>query len=69
MLASVAALALHYLGWQVKGTVRSLASTEKIQHLLDMQQQFPGKLTLLEADLLQPGSFADAVRDVDYVRW
>ena len=55
-------------GLHVKGTVRSLASREKIQHLLDMQQEFPGKLTLLEADLLQPGSFAEAVRDVDYVR-
>ncbi|KAL5360788.1 NAD(P)-binding protein [Aspergillus floccosus] len=44
-------------GHQVHGTVRSTKNRKKIQHLLDMQERWPGKLTLFEADLLAPGSF------------
>lgn len=45
------------LGHQVHATVRSTKNKKKIQHLLDMQERWPGKLTLFEADLLVLGSF------------
>ncbi|KAL4807990.1 hypothetical protein BDV18DRAFT_158110 [Aspergillus unguis] len=38
-------------------TVRSTKNERKIKHLLDMQEKWPGKLTLFEADLLMAGSF------------
>ncbi|GFF22458.1 NAD(P)-binding protein [Aspergillus udagawae] len=44
-------------GHQVHGTVRSTKNRKKIQPLLNMQERWPGKLTLFEADLLVPGSF------------
>ncbi|KAJ5594358.1 uncharacterized protein N7459_000566 [Penicillium hispanicum] len=44
-------------GDQVHATVRSTKNTKKIRHLLDMQERWPGKLTLFEADLLVAGSF------------
>lgn len=44
-------------GDRVHATVRSTKNTRKIKHLLDMQERWPGKLTLFEADLLAPGSF------------
>lgn len=44
-------------GHQVHATVRSTKNRTKIQHLLDMQERWPGKLTLFEANLLKAGSF------------
>jgi nucleoside-diphosphate-sugar epimerase len=44
-------------GERVNATVRSTKNKKKIQHLLDMQEQRPGKLNLYEADLLEAGSF------------
>jgi nucleoside-diphosphate-sugar epimerase len=49
-------------GEQVHGTVRSLNDSGKIGHLLDLQQQFPGKLVLFEADLLRKESFREAMK-------
>jgi len=40
-------------GYQVRGTVRSLKKTEKVQHLIDMDAQ----VELFEADLMVNGSF------------
>jgi len=40
-------------GYQARGTVRSLKSAAKVQHLLDMKEP----VELFEADLLQEGSF------------
>jgi nucleoside-diphosphate-sugar epimerase len=40
-------------GYQVRGTVRSLSKTEKVQHLKDMEAQ----VDLFEADLMVDGSF------------
>jgi len=40
-------------GYQVRGTVRSLKNTAKVQHLRDMQEP----VVLFEADLLKEGSF------------
>lgn len=44
-------------GDQVHATVRSTKNKKKIKHLLDMQERWPGKLTLFEADLLVAGAF------------
>lgn len=44
-------------GERVHATVRSTKNKKKIQHLLDMQERWPGKLRLFEADLLVAGSF------------
>lgn len=54
-------------GYNVKGTVRSLASKEKYQHLLNLGDALPGQLTLHEADLLSEGSFDDVVKGADFV--
>lgn len=54
-------------GWNVRGTVRSLAKKEKVQHLEALSKALPGNLTLHEADLLEKGSFDEVVKGVDYV--
>ncbi|KAJ5679154.1 hypothetical protein N7462_007398 [Penicillium macrosclerotiorum] len=54
-------------GQKVHATVRSVRNTKKIKHLLDMQERWPCKLTLFEADLLVPGSFDTAVKGCSVV--
>lgn len=54
-------------GKQVHATVRSTKNHKKIQHLLDMQEQWPGMLTLFEADLLVQGSFEAAMKGCSVV--
>ena len=54
-------------GHDVRITVRDAAKTEKYQHLLDVEQQSSGKLTVYEADLLEKGSFDEAVKGTEYV--
>jgi nucleoside-diphosphate-sugar epimerase len=49
-------------GQRVHGTVRSKNNTKKIKHLLNMQDLWPGQLTLFEADLLVAGSFDAAMQ-------
>jgi nucleoside-diphosphate-sugar epimerase len=44
-------------GYHVKGTVRSLQKKDKFEHLQRLDAALPGTLELLEADLLEPGSF------------
>jgi nucleoside-diphosphate-sugar epimerase len=44
-------------GHTVHATVRSLDHAAKLRPLRALQQQFPGRLVLFEADLLRPGSF------------
>ncbi|KAL4894224.1 NAD(P)-binding protein [Aspergillus ambiguus] len=56
-IASHVVQQLLQMGHKVHATVRSTRNRRKIQHLLDMQEQWPGKLTLFEADLLTPDSF------------
>ncbi len=51
----------------MKGTVRSLKSSEKIQHLINLGDALPGRLTLHEADLLSEGSFTGIVQGADFV--
>lgn len=47
---------------QVRGTVRDPNNKEKVAHVKALADALPGKLTLYAADLLQPGSFDEAVR-------
>jgi nucleoside-diphosphate-sugar epimerase len=54
-------------GWNVNATVRDKSNDEKVGHLLKMGEQFPGKLELFEADLMQKGSFEDAMLDCELV--
>lgn len=44
-------------GHTVRGTVRRLEETDKVQHLLDLAEAYPGQLQLFEADLMVDGSF------------
>lgn len=48
-------------GYEVHATVRSLTNPAKVRPLRDMQDEFPGALTLFEADLLEEGSFDEAM--------
>jgi nucleoside-diphosphate-sugar epimerase len=54
-------------GEEVNGTVRSLSDKGKISQLVDLQNQYPGKLTLFEADLLNKESFRKAMEGCDVV--
>lgn len=54
-------LALLDAGHTVHATVRSLRDLAKLRPLQAMQQRFPRRLVLFEADLLQPGSFDAAM--------
>ncbi len=54
-------------GYTVHGTVRSLQQKEKIAHLLDLEKNAPGKLTLFEADLLEEESFKEAMTGCELV--
>lgn len=54
-------------GIEVYATVRCLLKKEKVAHLIQLQEQYPGKLKLFEADLLQEGAFDNAMRGCDIV--
>lgn len=54
-------------GYTVRATVRSTRKTEKVQHLLDLATALPGRLELLEADLLENGSFDEIISGSTYV--
>jgi len=54
-------------GRYVKATVRDKSNEEKVGHLSKMGAEYPGKLELFEADLLQSGSFAEAITDCELV--
>jgi len=47
--------------YRVCATVRSVANTAKVSPLREMQDAFPGRLALFEADLLTEGSFDEAM--------
>ncbi|MGW3817570.1 NAD-dependent epimerase/dehydratase family protein [Streptomyces sp. NPDC005046] len=48
-------------GYTVRATVRGTASAAKTRPLREMQEVFPGRLALFEADLLAEGSFDAAM--------
>lgn len=54
-------------GHDVRITVRDKDKKDKYQHLLDIEKQTPGTLTVYEADLLKEGSFDEAANGCDYV--
>lgn len=66
-LASWVVAQLLDAGHHVHGTVRQLQDSGKLQHLLDLAERHPGQLTLLEADLLTPGSFDAATQGCSVV--
>ncbi|WP_333778664.1 NAD-dependent epimerase/dehydratase family protein [Streptomyces sp. IBSBF 3136] len=49
-------------GYRVRATVRRIANPAKVRPLWEMQEAFPGRLELFEADLLEEGAF-DAAFD------
>jgi nucleoside-diphosphate-sugar epimerase len=54
-------------GYKVKATVRNKSKVAKVDHLLELQKQFTGKLELYEADLLKEGSFKEAMKGCELV--
>lgn len=54
-------------GYLVNATVRNKSKTEKVDHLLALQTEFPQKLKLYEADLLKKGSFKKAMEGCELV--
>src|SRR5690242_3447251 len=48
-------------GYTVRGTVRNPDRAEKLAHLNKLSDAHPGKLSLFKADLLDDGSFAEAM--------
>ena len=53
-------------GYDVVGTVRQ-ASGPRLESLEKLGTVLPGSLKLVEADLLVPGSFDDAIEGASYV--
>lgn len=54
-------------GCEVRTTVRKLAQEEKYAHLRKIAAGSTGKLHFFEADLLNPGSFSEAMEGCDLV--
>ena len=54
-------------GRHVKTTVRDKFNNEKVGHLLKMEEEYPGKLELFEADLLNNESFFEPMKDCELV--
>lgn len=55
------------LGYRVRGTVRSLANEGKVKHLRDLCPGSAHKVELVEADLMDEGSWTAAVAGCDYI--
>lgn len=55
-------------GFIVRGTVRNAAAPRSLELLAALKQAVPeGALSLVEADLLQPGAFDAAFEGADYI--
>ena len=66
----VASWIIKYLiddGYTVHGTIRSIQNKDKYKHLLDIDSSGKGVLKLFEADLLEEGSFAEAMKGCELV--
>ncbi|GBF51611.1 nucleoside-diphosphate sugar epimerase [Leptospira ryugenii] len=66
----IASWIIRYLledGKTVHATVRKLSEHGKIEHLLDLQKQYPNQLKFFEADLLQARSFHEAMKGAELV--
>lgn len=64
-IASWIVLKLLERGMEVHATVRNLSDEKKVGHLKSMQKNFPGQLSLFEADLNTEGSFDAAVANCE----
>ena len=49
-------------GYTVHTTVRDKRKEDKYKHLIGMAEESPGEIRIFEADLLKPGSFAEAMQ-------
>ena len=49
-------------GLTVHATVRDASKTERLRYLVDLAAASPGELKLFSADLLEPGSFGEAMQ-------
>ncbi|MFI7399534.1 NAD-dependent epimerase/dehydratase family protein [Streptomyces sp. NPDC049541] len=54
-------------GYRVRTTVRSVANRAKVAPLTALQDRFPGRLELFEADLLADGAFDEAMKGCEVV--
>ena len=54
-------------GFTVHGTVRNLNDLQKIEHLLQLRAEYPGRLMLFEADLMKEESFDEAMEGCEIV--
>ncbi|MFF4355573.1 NAD-dependent epimerase/dehydratase family protein [Streptomyces sp. NPDC001604] len=54
-------------GHRVRTTVRSAANTAKVAPLKKLQDRFPGRLEIFEADLLVDGAFDEAMKGCEVV--
>ncbi|KAF7590863.1 hypothetical protein BBP40_002277 [Aspergillus hancockii] len=54
-------------GHSVHTTVRSLKDTTKCRPLLDLQSEYPERLSIFEADLMTNGSFSQAMEGCEVV--
>lgn len=51
----------------MKATVRDQSNEKNVDHLLRMGAEFPGTLELFQADLLENGSFEEAMTECELV--
>lgn len=54
-------------GYTVHATVRDPSKKNKIQHLYDLAEQSSGHIQFFKADLLESGSFDEAMKDCEIV--
>ncbi|MEB3792869.1 aldehyde reductase [Acinetobacter sp. IK40] len=54
-------------GYTVHATVRDPSKKNKIQHLYDLAEQSAGHIQFFKADLLETGSFDEAMKDCEIV--
>lgn len=54
-------------GYRVRGTVRSKADSNRLEHLKDMASRWKGQLSVYEADLMRHGSFQEAMEGCELV--
>lgn len=54
-------------GWCVHAAVRSPENRKKVGHLLDAAEKTPGELKLFKADLLEKGSYAEAMEGCEKI--
>ena len=66
----IASWVVRYLlesGYTVHATVRDKSKKDKIEYLTELSQKYPEKLHLFNADLLEKGSFKEAMQDCEIV--